>query len=229
MKTLVFGKAVPAFILPFCVILAASCASFSGRRAGEQALYGMIYDGDNRPVHNAEVYVNGTHMVSSDIQGHFVISGIKPEIRYTVSARKEGYEELQLEISFPDPSYILYLRMISASQLLAGAEDALLKKDWLSAETLLSRARNTGGDPGEIGFLRGVLLFGQGRYQEALSVLVPLAETEKTVPYLLLFIADIYQFRLEDPLSALPYLNKFLELRHDPEVAARREAAAVYG
>ncbi|MDR2404399.1 MAG: carboxypeptidase-like regulatory domain-containing protein [Spirochaetaceae bacterium] len=205
------------------VAILASCTSFPSRRYREQALYGMIYDGDNKPVHNAAVYINGKHIVSSDIQGHFTIPDIKPKLQYTVTARKEGYEELQLEVSFPDPSYILYLHMVSAAQLLTRTGEAMLKKDWQSAESFLTRAQNAGGDPGETGFLQGVLLFNRNLYREALSVLIPITETNRNAPYLFLFIADIYQFHLEDPRSARFYLNKFLELRYDPEVARRKE------
>lgn len=208
------------------VVILTSCTSFPARKYREQALYGMIYDGDNKPVHNAAVYVNGKHVVSSDIQGHFTIPAVRSKLRYTVTARKEGYEELQLEISFPDPSYILYLHMVSSAQLLTMAGEAIVKKDWQSAENFLTRAQNAGGDPGEIGFLRGVLLFNQNRYREALSVLIPITETNKNAPYLFLFIADIYQFYLDDPRSARFYLSKFLELRYDPEVAGRMEETA---
>jgi hypothetical protein len=211
------------------IIILTCCATAPVQKHREQALYGMIYDRDNKPVHNAAIYINGKHIVSSDIQGHFAIPAVKPKLRYTVTARKEGYEELQLDISFPDPAYILYLHMVSASQLLAGAEEAMLKKDWHSAESFLTRARAAGGEAGVIDFLQGVLLFSQSRYTEALSVLISLAETEQTAPYLFLFIADIYQYHLENPQSALPYLNKFLELRYDPAVVKRREEAAAAG
>jgi tetratricopeptide (TPR) repeat protein len=214
---------IALFVVVLTVFILTSCASSPSRKYREQALYGMIYDGDNRPVHNAAVYINGGHIVSSDIQGHFAIPDIKPKLQYTVTARKEGYEELQLDISFPDPSYILYLHMVSAAQLLNMAGEAMLKKDWQAAESCLTRAQNAGSDPGETGFLQGLLLFNRNRYREALSVLIPITETHKTAPYLFLLIADIYQFHLEDPGAARFYLNKFLELRYDPEVARRIE------
>jgi tetratricopeptide (TPR) repeat protein len=210
-----------ALITACCVI---SCATSAAVKHKQRDLYGMIYDGNNKPVDNAAVSINGKHIVSSDIHGHFAIPDIRSKAKYRVSVRKEFYETLEMDISFSDPAYILYLRMVSAEQLLAAAEEALQKKHWSDAESLLDRAEQAGAGSISAAYLRGILAYNRNQYGKALDFLIRLEDEEIRAPYLFLLIADIYQYRLEDKGKALAYLQKFLELRYDPEVRERVEA-----
>ena len=208
-----------------CLIVFAlcSCASSPTRRHRTQALYGMIYDRDNRPVSNVTLYVNDKPMASSDIHGRFIIPSLWPRQEYKITAKKENYETIRMDISFSDPSYVLYMRIFSSDQLLAEAEEALKERNWDRTESLLIRSRNAGGSSTSIQFLQGILLFYQEKYPQALEILSELGEREKTSPYLYLFMADICQYYLHEPLNAAQHLDKFLRLQFDPLIRQRRD------
>jgi outer membrane protein assembly factor BamD (BamD/ComL family) len=110
--------------------------------------------------------------------------------------------------------------MYHRDQLIEEAEKALKEKNWLNAETFLSRAEKTGVSSAAA-YLRGILAFQRENYDQALSILTGLAEQEKNSPYLYLFIADLCQYYTADTGRALDYLNRFLALRYDPEAEQR--------
>jgi tetratricopeptide (TPR) repeat protein len=205
----------------FGVTLMTACASGPVSKNKSQALYGMIYDRDNQPVHNAAVYVNQKYMASSDINGHFAISQIRPKVQYLISVKKPNYEEIEMEIAYTDPSYVLYVRMLSGDQFLTEAEQALKEKDWSKTEDFLTKAERAGADSISVQYLRAVHSFYRERYEEALEFLTGLTEKEKNAPYLYLFIADIYQYRLNNTGQAGVYLRRFLEICHDVDVGNR--------
>jgi tetratricopeptide (TPR) repeat protein len=199
----------------------ASCASGPVSKERTHTLYGMIYDRDNRPVNDVKIHVNGAYKAASDIHGRFVIPNIKPNREYHVSTEKEAHEKISMNIFHAGPSSVLYIHLFSADQLMAEAEQAIKKKDWLGAENFLTRAEDAGGGYVPIRYLRGILEFYKNRYAEALSILLELAEKEKSAPYLYLFIADIYQYYIKDQAEARKFLAQFLELRYDPEAEGR--------
>jgi predicted Zn-dependent protease len=203
------------------VVLLFSCASGPKTKHKSQALYGMIYDRDNRPVSNAAIYVNGKYQASSDIQGHFIISPITPKAQYAIRAEKANWEGVTAAISFMDPSYVLYLHMFSGDQLLAEAETAIENKNWDEAETFLSRASTAGAETLPVEYLRAILACGRGQYETARSILALLTETEKNSPYLWLFLADLCQYYLPNTGEAREYLARFLALRYDADVEQR--------
>ncbi|MDR0586594.1 MAG: carboxypeptidase regulatory-like domain-containing protein [Treponema sp.] len=209
------------FLIISAVVLLCSCASGPKTKHKSQALYGMIYDRDNRPVSNADIYVNGKYQASSDIQGHFIISPIKPKARYAIRVVKPEWEKIETDVSFMEPSHVLYLHMFSGDQLLAEVETALGNKDWNGAEIFLSRALATGAETLPAEYLRAILARSREQYGEAHAILKTLAETEKKTPYLWLFLADLCQYYLNRPEEAGEYLAKFLALRHDADVEQR--------
>jgi tetratricopeptide (TPR) repeat protein len=188
-----------------------------------QALYGMIYDGDNKPVKEVKIYVRDKFSAVSDIHGHFSLAKLKTGKTYPIRAYKENHEEVGLEIYYADPANVLYISMCHTDQLLSQAEQALRDKDWSQTASLLSRAEAAGGDHHSIQYLRGILALHRGEYDEALGILTTVAETEKNAPYLHLFIADLYQYYAQDKDRALIFLNKFLESRYEPEIAKRAQ------
>lgn len=204
-----------------CAAFMTACASAPVSKHKSQALYGMIYDRENQPVHNAAVYVNRKYMASSDINGHFTIPQIQPRAQYLIAIKKPNYEEVEMEISYMDPSYVLYVRMLSGDQFLTEAEQALKEKDWSKTEDFLARAERAGADSSSVQYLRAVHSFYRERYEEALEFLTGLTEKEKNAPYLYLFIADIYQYRLNNTGQARHYLRRFLDICHDNDAADR--------
>jgi tetratricopeptide (TPR) repeat protein len=183
----------------------------------------MIYDRDNRPVPGADIYVNGKYQASSDIQGHFIISPIKPRAQYAVRVVKPEWEKIETTVSFMDPSHVLYLHMFSGDQLLAEAEAAIGNKNRNGAEAFLSRALAAGAEKLSAEYLRAILVRDRGQYGEAYSILKTLTETGTNIPYLWLFLADLCQYHLDGREEALEYLANFLALRHDEDTEQRLE------
>jgi hypothetical protein len=212
--------------ISIAILILASCASNPGYK-GPETLYGMIYDNANRPVNNVHIYDNGTYAATSDINGHFVIPQIRLRREHTISARKENYETLEMDVLDADPTNVLYMRMFSGDQLLAEAEKSLGEKDWSRAESFLARSERAGGNRASIRYLQGALAFCKGEYREALSILGALGEQEKN-PYVYLFIADIYQYHIKNQELAHEFLGKFLERRYDPGVQNRFEETGIW-
>jgi tetratricopeptide (TPR) repeat protein len=206
----------------FCIICACffSCASGPAKKDKPLALYGMIYDRDNKPVNNVMIYLEDRFAALSDIHGHFSIPNIKNGKDYRITAKKEHYEEESIAFHYAAMEDVLYISMYHRDQLVEEAEKALKEKNWHNAEIYLSRAEKTNAGSASA-YLRGIMAFQKEDYEQALSVLTGLAEQEKTAPYLHLFIADIYQYRTADPGRALDYLRRFLDLRYDPEAEQR--------
>ena len=222
-RIIINGKNCCLLIILLISMLLGSCNSLPLKKHKTQSLYGMIYDRDNRPVNNVLIYVNDKPMASSDIQGRFIIPALKPRLQYAIIARKDNYEDVAINISFSDPSYILYIRIFSADQLLAEAEEALKEKEWDRTESLLIRSQNAGGNETSIQFLQGILLFYKKQYHQALAIISALSEKERNAPYLYLFLADLCQYYLQEPSEAAHYLDKFLSLQFDPAIQRRRK------
>jgi tetratricopeptide (TPR) repeat protein len=227
------GSNMKTHILFFGFVTAAllSCASSPVTRKTSQGLQGMIYDGDNRPVKEVKVYVNKKASAISDIHGHFTLAGLKTGRKYRIRALKDNYEEAALDIYYTDPKSVLYLSMSHRDQLLSRAEQAIKEGEWALSASLLTRAGALGTEYPPAQYLWAALAFRRGEYNEALDILVKLEETERNAPYLCLFIADLCQYFTGDNDRAAAFLNKFLELRYDPEIAARlqglRDSAAL--
>jgi hypothetical protein len=211
------------FLIIIAVVLLCSCASGPKTKHKSQALYGMIYDRDNRPVSGADIYVNGKYRASSDIQGHFIINPIKPRAQYAIRVVKPEWEEIETTVSFMDPSHVLYLHIFSGDQLLAEAETAIGNKNWNGAEAFLSRALAAGAETLPAEYLRAIIARGQGQYGEAYSILKKLTETETNIPYLWLFLADLCQYHMDSREEAGKYLVNFLALRHNADTEQRLE------
>ncbi|MDR1250204.1 MAG: tetratricopeptide repeat protein [Treponema sp.] len=212
---------LPILFLGFVTAALFSCASNPGLKKTSQGLYGMIYDGDNKPVREVKVYVGNKLSSVSDIHGHFSLAGLKTGKNYRVKALKDNYEETELEIYYTDPQNVLYINMSHRDQLLGQAERALREGDWALAASLLARAEALGSDYSPARYLRAALAFRRGEHKEALDILVKLEETEGNTPYVHLFIADLCQYFTGGSDRAAASLKKFLDLRYDPEIAER--------
>ncbi|MDR1910118.1 MAG: carboxypeptidase regulatory-like domain-containing protein [Spirochaetaceae bacterium] len=211
-------------LLAAAALSAGSCASGPAAGARTQSLYGMIYDGENRPVNNAALYVDGAYRSSSDINGHFIITGLKPKTIFRVNVQKQGFEPIDIDAAYTDPSHVLYIRILSGDQLLAEAEEAVRDKRWGEAEALLDRALDAGAEAAPVHYVRAILACAREEYAEALLILGSIAENLRDAPYLYLLMADICQYRLEAPGQARSHLERFLALRYDEAVSQRLQA-----
>ncbi|ULQ59081.1 carboxypeptidase regulatory-like domain-containing protein [Brucepastera parasyntrophica] len=199
-----------------------SCATNSRQKKLVPTLAGMIYDRENKPVNNADIYLDGEYSASSDIHGHFFIEGVKPGTAYQIMVLKQNYENIRLDnIVYTDDDTIIYINMFSSDQLIAEAERSIQTKEWYKTETFLKRAELASGDMLSIRYLGAVLAYQREQYDDALVTLLDLADQEKNMAYLFLFIADIYQYHKNEPAQAAVYLEKFLVIQYDADVYAR--------
>ncbi|MDR3304007.1 MAG: carboxypeptidase regulatory-like domain-containing protein [Treponema sp.] len=203
----------------FYALCLCSCASVKGIKI--PVLYGMIYDQENKAVNGANIYLNGKYVASSDINGHFALNNINTQKHYSLLINKVDYEELNLDLMHADPSLVLYVQMSSSEQLIARAEAAFRSRDWGELDTFLSRAENAGGDALSIGYLRALQAFYNNDYSGAMAVLEDLSKAIHDSAFLYLFMADLYQYYLDDPRLAVLNLERFLGLRYDAEAEAR--------
>ncbi len=73
---------------------------------------GMVYDTENRPAVNYEIYIDGRGMCVSDIGGRFVVEGVKKG-SHVLTGKGEGYLDICEEVTVRDKEQILYIRVPS--------------------------------------------------------------------------------------------------------------------
>lgn len=214
-------KSLLLAFVPLALAALGSCASSATPRT-LPPLNGMIYDYDNIPVASAAVEVDGKQTTSSDVNGRFALSDYLPG-QYAIVVKKAGYETVQLNIKYDDPTQILYIKLFSVDQLLKLAEDAFALRNWQETEDFLRRAELI--QPGNIPlrFLQAALGFRRGDNDTAQRKLTELMADEANDPYIHVFLADLFQYRLNDGPTALSHLDAFLNMRYDPEIEKRRD------
>jgi hypothetical protein len=206
-------------LIPAVLVLAVSCASLKTNDQGPP-FYGMVYDMDNLPVQNARVFVDGKEAAGTDVNGRFVLSGLNFD-SYAVELRKVGYESLVTQLDYFSSTQVLYVKMISADQLLGEAEAALAERRWEEASSLVDRAERTKPGAPVTLYLKAVVTFRRGDAQGARALLEGLLAKEYKEPAVYLLLADILQYRQDDPAGAAAHLRSYLKLRYDPEVEKR--------
>ena len=207
-----------SFIL--MTLLVGACATTPGY--GKSNLNGMVYDYDNQPVPSAQIRIDDERTAVSDVNGRFFLADIEPGT-YSISVKREGFESIQVNLDYTKQNQILYVKMYSADQLLALAEKALEKRDWDTTESYLKRAGKIRSDNASVRFIQSVILFRKGDAQQARTELEKMIADGANDPFIHLFLADILQYRLNQPKEAIPHLEKFLDSRYDPDIEKRKE------
>ena len=70
-------------------------------------------------------------------------------------------------------------------------------------------------------YLRAVYFLKRENTEEAIGLLEKIRAQGQKAPAILLSLADIYQYRLQDLPRAISYLRQFLDAEDNPEVRAR--------
>jgi hypothetical protein len=212
-------------IMACLAILITSCASQEVRDPlmfDAAPLFGMIFDADNQPCSGVALEVDGREGPLTDLRGRFVIPDL---VRgdHRVVARKAGYEELTVIISFTNKADVLHLQMISFSQLLGMAQAALSEMLWADAEGFLQRAEKLDPTDAVLRYLFAVHAFKTGKYAQAVAHLKAINDAGQPEAAVHLFLADINEKNLDDPQGAIDNLEAYLRLRDDPEIQRRLE------
>ena len=222
-------KIVGALVLS--ALLLAGCASEGandGRAFQKAPLFGMMYDEENQPCAGAKLAVDGatsekdTGLVT-DIRGRFMLPALSRG-EHSLVASKEGYEPLTVKILFLNSTDVLFLRMVSFGQLLGKAEKALEDRKWADAESFLARAEKLDAGDSVLNFLRAVKAYRTQKFSEAVDLLNGLLAKGVNEPSIYLFLADIYEKKLEDQQKAISSLEAYLARKSDAEVERRLAA-----
>ena len=215
-----------AFTLMLAALSLASCVSQSGKNPQNfknAPLLGMVYDADNQPCVGVRIVLDEKLEVTSDIRGRFVLPDLaRGDHRLTATA--DGYEDLAVDFSFVTRTDALYLRMVTATQLVAMAEEALEVRQWAEARGFLDRAVELSGQDPVATYLRGLLAFREGEHERCVAILEALLNSGVREPHVYLLLADVYEKHLDMPQKAIINLEAYLELRPDPEAKARVDA-----
>ncbi len=219
---------------PLVIVIAAalfSCASYLNTQLEEFAnadLLGMIYDNDNQACSGVRVTVDGLTGPVSDVNGRFTLPNLSRG-KHALSVKKEGYEPADFQIEFLNRTQIVYLKVLSFEQILSLAERALNDRKIGEAEGYLERAKKIRESDPLLLYLRAVVALKRDQVQDALTILLSIIEQKTAEPHVYLAVADIYEYKLEDPQNALRYLKKYLTYNESDEIKARikrLEAAA---
>jgi hypothetical protein len=177
-------KKTPAVFL-LAVLFLAGCAS-TGRHVQRidkpDAMYAMMYDYDNNPVQEVQIYVNGTYAGESDVQGRFLFSGT-PGTDLSVRLVKPSYEPVSVSIHF-DPLKMAYFKMGNAEQFRKLSEDNLSVHEYSKALDFCQRAEHLESRRQDILYLKAVILNQLGRYGESDTVLETMNKTEAYASYI---------------------------------------------
>lgn len=204
-------------------LLACATAPRLPTKAEGAVLRGMVFDEERQPVVDAEVSAtSGDGVVSTaitDLQGHFVL----PELAFgsvSLRVKKEGFEPVSWSFGFRDPTQVAYVRMADVSELLDDAAKNIEDGDWKAAADNLARARAVDAANPVAAYLEALALDRQGRSAEAAESLEGLG-AERPVLAIELLLADIYQYRLDEPARALDHLKKALAIAYDSDIQDR--------
>jgi hypothetical protein len=199
-------------------------------------LPGMIYDADNRPCDKVLLSVwyiddegeeNEVSQVRSDINGRFTIPNLQRG-SYRILGEKEGYEKITSVFYYSSRLDVLYLKILSQKEILKSATEALYDRRFGKVEELLIRSETiNSNDPNSL-YLKAVFLFEKNLFEEALIPLQRIEEQGFKFPYVHLFMADIYQYELNQPLLALDQLKEYLNLLDDSELYFRMKELEEY-
>ena len=170
-------------IVCVCVlVLLFSCKSTGIKGIDEDGvMHAMIYDYDNNGVRGVSVYIDGSYMGESDVRGRFMFK-LHDVKEHELVLQKDGWERVSDTIVF-DTMLVLYYKMGNAAQLINLAEDALDAGTMDEALMLLDRALGLGGGD-DARYLKSVVLFKAGKYDEALETLSQIEEKEETASYI---------------------------------------------
>lgn len=182
-------------LLMFLVTFFLGCKS---NRISLPSVQGMIYDGNNEAVSDVEIYIDDKHNATSDIYGHFTLTGLDTSKTYTLKACKNGFEDVNLSFLYSVPSQVIYLRMYSYSELLETAENMVKEKKYQEAEKYLNRAEVAGGSYLSINYLRACIKYLLSDFDASLKIVDDILSEGYVDSYIFLLLADIYETGFSD-------------------------------
>ncbi len=175
-----------AAVLPGCT----SSGTPQSSNFTKAPLLGIVYTMEGTPLVGVEICVDDTVTALSDTGGRFVIPPAEKGVHY-FTFKKEGYETLNKELNFTDPSQMIYSRLTSMNNLITELTRALKNKQMKAAESLLTRASVIDPDSKKIKYLKAVYFVKKGKYPDASSLIEELIRIYPQEEALLLTLKKI--------------------------------------
>lgn len=204
------------------LLLLASCQS-TPKQPLKGDLVGVVYDLDKAPVGLASIVLSRDgeqYRATTDAQGKFTI----PEIEagtYTLAFSKGMYESRTWPLKVITFADAVYLQTASYWQLLDAALDAVGRKEWEEARGFLERAKGIQSQTTTSLFLQAVLEEKSGNGEAAIGDINEALTIDAKSPFLWLYLADLYERSGAEKRLQADALERYLELKDDPQAAER--------
>jgi hypothetical protein len=185
---------------------------------------GMIYDTDSKSVSSCLVTLDDdpNSTVTSDINGRYTFEYVQYG-RHSLLFRRSGYETYKMSFSFLNKTQVAYSRLVSQGSLYIAVAKSLDERKWDDASSYLARADAISVQEPISSYLSAMIAYRQKDYINAAKKLEALPPADYREPYVYLFLADIYEYHLNDRDKAVANLQSYLLLREDNAVRARLE------
>lgn len=153
------------------ILVTGGCAGLADSRGFTAApLHGIVFDGSGAPLGWAEIRVDGAQMVQSDIDGRFIVPGVRRG-RVRITAAKEGHERVTREAEFVSRTQVLYVRLHSVGDLVRAAADALSGERVSAAVAYANRALAVDGESASARYAAACAHLRSGAPEETLRLL----------------------------------------------------------
>lgn len=187
------------------LLILTSCQSSQFLRYRGSKYYPVIakvFNGQLKACEGVEVTLidedGKTQVAYTDVTGKALFSKVKLG-SYIVEMKKEDYEFVRFTFELQRPDQSLYGRLYSFDTLINECQTLMDEHKWDEALTYIDRAEQIGSDDDITTFLKAVIFWKTNKILEASIILEQLYEHDVLMPEpMLLFLADIYQYDLEN-------------------------------
>lgn len=158
------------FVLSVFIISLLSGCKTLPRQTETISVFGMVYDSDNRPVGNYEIYENEKLLAISDIGGRFQIKSVKRG-NLVLNGKGYGYAPVEELVNVTDETQVIYFHVKTISSVL---EDiySLFENEWY--EEALNEAEKVyigNEDNSDISYILALCLYKTGQSDKALEMI----------------------------------------------------------
>lgn len=204
------------FILVFLPIILLSCQSVKAPTDFEAAsLSGKVYSLGNNSVDNALVtlfsHIDGvkTELANSytDIYGRITFYNVNKGI-YSIEVSKEGFETITTDFNFSNRTYVFWVYMISADDLLNSIEEKLDNKSYGETIGLFNRVFALNEENMDALFLAAGTYMKLGEIEKSREYINRFIQLKPYNTWARILSADIYQYYTSEPEKALMELQK---------------------
>lgn len=200
----------------FILLMLFSCKSdgmlLRDNRENSFPLLAKVFNGNNRACAGVLIELSNDSgpVLSgrSDITGKVIFPRV-PFGSYQVRMSLSGSESIEFPFDFSRADQALYGRLYSFDQLIQLADQSLGEGKWDKAENFLDRAQALDIDNQKVLWYRAILSWKQSKFDQAVLLLQQILENPYPPVEVHLFLADIYQYDIQNIQEALNQLRAY--------------------